>query len=113
MKITQGDIVLVPFPFSDLSSVKTRPALVVSNKSLLGHDVILCAITSQKSKIHEVEISNQNLIRGKLPLTSYIRANKVVSLKNTIVRLVVGHISKQKLFEVSTLLKSLIEAETR
>lgn len=41
----KGDIVIVPFPFSDLSQSKRRPALVVAK--LTGDDLILCQITSQ------------------------------------------------------------------
>ena len=41
----KGDVVVVPFPFSDLSANKKRPALVVA--TLTGDDVILCQITSK------------------------------------------------------------------
>jgi mRNA interferase MazF len=41
----KGDVVVVPFPFSDLSAAKRRPALVVA--ILTGDDVILCQITSR------------------------------------------------------------------
>ncbi len=41
----KGDLVVVPFPFSDLSASKKRPALVMA--TLTGDDVILCQITSQ------------------------------------------------------------------
>lgn len=44
-KFVNGDVVVVPFPFSDLSSTKRRPALVIA--SLAGDDVILCQITSK------------------------------------------------------------------
>lgn len=40
----KGDVVVVPFPFSDLSQSKRRPALVIAN--LQGNDLILCQITS-------------------------------------------------------------------
>lgn len=43
-KFVKGDIVIVPFPFSDLSSSKKRPAMVISD--LKGDDIILCQITS-------------------------------------------------------------------
>jgi mRNA interferase MazF len=47
MKLFQGDIVLVSFPFSDLSANKLRPAIVVSNAVVnKTSDVILAAITS-------------------------------------------------------------------
>ncbi len=41
----KGDVVVAPFPFSDLSAAKKRPALVLA--TLSGNDVILCQITSQ------------------------------------------------------------------
>jgi mRNA interferase MazF len=41
----RGDVVVVPFPFSDLTQAKRRPALVVA--TLTGDDVILCQVTSQ------------------------------------------------------------------
>jgi hypothetical protein len=44
-KFVKGEVVVVPFPFSDLSGAKRRPALVVA--ALTGDDVILCQITSQ------------------------------------------------------------------
>jgi hypothetical protein len=44
-RFVKGDVVVAPFPFSDLSAAKKRPALVVA--SLTGDDVILCQITSQ------------------------------------------------------------------
>jgi mRNA interferase MazF len=47
-KFVKGDVVVVPFPFSDLTQAKRRPALVIS--TLEGDDVILCQITSQYIK---------------------------------------------------------------
>ncbi|MEK7146184.1 MAG: type II toxin-antitoxin system PemK/MazF family toxin, partial [Patescibacteria group bacterium] len=85
MKIQQGDLVLVPFPYSDLSSVKTRPALVVSNSNLNGEDCILCGVTSQGAKKHQVILKTVDLLNGSLPLTSYIRADKVISLKKEMI----------------------------
>ena len=44
-RFVKGDIVVIPFPFSDLTEAKRRPALVVAK--LDGNDLILCQITSQ------------------------------------------------------------------
>jgi hypothetical protein len=41
----KGDVVVVPFPFSDLTQAKRRPALVLA--ALPGDDLILCQITAQ------------------------------------------------------------------
>ena len=47
-RFVKGDVVVLPFPFSDFSLSKRRPALVIAE--LKGDDVILCLITSQKVK---------------------------------------------------------------
>jgi mRNA interferase MazF len=47
-RFVKGDIVVIPFPFSDLSGSKKRPALVLAD--LQGDDIILCQITSQQTK---------------------------------------------------------------
>ncbi|MEK7137066.1 MAG: type II toxin-antitoxin system PemK/MazF family toxin, partial [Patescibacteria group bacterium] len=45
-----GAIILVPFPFTDLSHAKMRPALVVSGASHAGDDIIVCCITSTQKQ---------------------------------------------------------------
>jgi len=47
-KFIKGDVVVVPFPFSDLAQAKRRPALIIA--SLEEDDLILCQITSQLIK---------------------------------------------------------------
>ena len=47
-RFMKGDIVVVLFPFSDLTQSKRRPALVIA--SLEGDDVLLCQITSKTIK---------------------------------------------------------------
>ncbi len=49
----RGDVVLVPFPFTDLSTTKQRPALVVSSDQFNAtrNDVLVAAITSQKAPL--------------------------------------------------------------
>ena len=47
-EFVKGDIVVIPFPFSDLSGSKKRPALVI--KDLIGEDIVLCQITSKSIK---------------------------------------------------------------
>ncbi len=43
-KFIKGDVVVMPFPFSELSGSKKRPALVLAD--LPGDDILLCQITS-------------------------------------------------------------------
>lgn len=81
--MNQGDIVLVPFPYTDLSSKKTRPALIIS-KNNGGEDVILLAITSQVSG-EGLKIDNGNLKKGYLPVVSLVKIDKVVTLRKSII----------------------------
>ena len=52
-KFVKGDVVVAPFPYSDLTTSKKRPALGIA--PLEGDDVILCQITSQMKKDEEVD----------------------------------------------------------
>jgi mRNA interferase MazF len=71
----QGDIVLIPFPFTDQSGTKQRPALVVSPSGFAGEDIILCAITSQVPQ-HlsrwDVRLSPSDVVERRLPEPSVI-----------------------------------------
>jgi mRNA interferase MazF len=72
MIFKRGDVVLVPFPFTDLSSAKQRPALVVSPDTWNANqsDVMLVALTSQIPAIvtsGEVLLSPDDLRSGGLP----------------------------------------------
>lgn len=107
--LRQGDIVLIPFPFTDLNEIKIRPALVVSNKTLKSRDIILCCITSQKSKKHEVTLTNKDLLYGELPVTSYIRAGKIITLEKSLIQKTVARINTEKMKNVIGELMEIIK----
>ena len=69
-RFVKGDVVVVPFPFSDLSQTKRRPALVMA--SLHGDDLILCQITSQAVKdSYAVAITESDFADGGLKQPSH------------------------------------------
>jgi mRNA interferase MazF len=71
-----GTVVLVQFPFSDLSDVKLRPAVVVADAG--RGDWILCQITSKPySDPAAVEITDSDFDSGSLQVASYVRPGKV------------------------------------
>ena len=75
-KFVKGDVVVAPFPFSDLSASKKRPALVVA--TLTGDDVILCQITSKAiSDSYAVPLSTADFKTGTLHQDSNIRPNRL------------------------------------
>ena len=64
-KFVKGDVVILPFPFSDLSSSKKRPALVLAD--LKGDDIILCQITSKNVRNPmAISLKNSDFIDGSL-----------------------------------------------
>ncbi|MDR2598680.1 MAG: type II toxin-antitoxin system PemK/MazF family toxin, partial [Oscillospiraceae bacterium] len=81
-----GDIVLIPVPFSDLSASKRRPVLVISNNAYNSSkpDIIVVAITSNLAQ-QGIPISSSDLITGELPKPSIIRCDKVYTLEQSIV----------------------------
>lgn len=71
----KGAVVVVPFPFSDLSATKKRPALLVT--TLTGDEVILCQITSQvPTDPYGVALLDSDFASGRLRQSSYIRPNE-------------------------------------
>lgn len=89
VEISVGSVVFVRFPFSDLSGVKKRPALVLAK--LPKNDLILCQITSKSySDVNAVELVPSDFTEGKLIQISYIRPSKIFTANNVIVDSVVG-----------------------
>ena len=73
----KGDIVLFPFPYTDLTSRKLRPCLVISDE--MSEDLILCQITSKniRKDNHTLELKKDETINGTLAIDSYIRCNMI------------------------------------
>lgn len=98
-KLIRGDIVVVPFPFSDLSDSKRRPALVLA--SLKGDDVILCQITSQfHSDSYAICLRESDFKTGFLAKESFIRPSRIFTANKSLILRKVGHLSKKKHLEV-------------
>lgn len=79
-----GDVVLLTFPFSDLSGSKLRPAVVLA---VVDRDeFIVCQITSKrKSDARALELSSVNFTSGGLRITSFARPAKLFTVHRTLV----------------------------
>jgi len=98
-------VVVVPFPFSDLTQAKRRPALVVAE--LEGEDLILCQITSQQIKDrYAIPIDDTDFQKGDLKQRSNLRPNRLFTADRQIVLYQVGHLKPQKIQEV---IKKIVE----
>jgi mRNA interferase MazF len=97
MPVSKGDIILVPFPFTDLSQTKLRPAVVLWADGK-GQDVTLCLISSQKV---ETLTANEFVIAANDPqfsmtglkITSKVRVTRIVTLERRMLRRRLGKLS--------------------
>ena len=82
-------MVVVPFPFSDLSQTKRRPALVATD--LVGDDLVLCKITSRKPRdAYAVEINVVDFLEGGLKRPSYFRTNRLFTADHRVISYKLG-----------------------
>ena len=98
-KFVKGDVVVVPFPFSDLTASKRRPALVLA--SLDGDDLILCQITSKAHKDkYAVSLTDKDFKEGRLKVDSMIRTNRLFTADKMLILYKVGNVTDKKMDEV-------------
>ncbi|MCI0691408.1 type II toxin-antitoxin system PemK/MazF family toxin [candidate division KSB1 bacterium] len=108
-RFVKGDVVVAPFPFSDLSATKKRPALVVA--TLTGDDLLLCQITSQvASDTYAISLSQSDFANGKLKHDSNIRPNRLFTADSNIVLYRAGVLSSAKMQEVVNKIIAIITA---
>ena len=112
MKYQQGDVISVPFPFTDLSNSKPRPALVISNNSVAGtDDVIIVMITSQhRADGVNIEITSKD-IDVTLPKQSFVRCHRLATIDEKIVTGKFATVTKDFLKGVVVAIQSLIEVK--
>src|SRR3989338_6936547 len=98
-RFVKGDVVVLPFPFSDLTKSKRRPALVVAN--IDGDDIILCQITSEsRFDKYSIILKEEEFKQGNLNVTSIIRSNRLFTADKSIIQYKVGLIKQNKIKEV-------------
>src|SRR5437667_12736522 len=109
----RGDIVLVPFPFTDLTDVRQRPAVVLSADwfNEARPDIVLAAITSQvpaELDRDEVRIAEENLEVTGLPRVSMIRTGKLFTIDKTLIRRSMGVLPDELLGELDDLIREVL-----
>jgi mRNA interferase MazF len=98
-KPVAGEVVVIPFPQTDLKAGKRRPALVLVD--LPGDDVILCQITSRvRSDESSVALDAPDFERGNLNQPSFIRPQRLFTVEQHGILYSVGRIRAAKLSEV-------------
>ena len=106
----QGDIVLVTVPFTDFSSEKQRPALVISNNEYNRkvEDIVVCGITSNiKQEDYSVVIERKDLQEGFLPVTSRVKTDKLFTVHKSVVKRKIAKTNQETLSKVKRELSRL------
>ncbi len=112
--LRRGDIVLLPYPFTDLSSQKPRPALVISNDKFnnSNQDAIFIFITKTEYRSPfdlRIESSDPRFQLTGLKAASTFRTAKIITLQKTLAIRKSGIADKSLLTDIELRLKSLLE----
>lgn len=103
-----GTLVTIAFPFTDLSAVKRRPALVLISA---GADIVLCGVTSQLSRRRDaVRLEQRDMMDGRLPRRSEIRPLKLFTIHRSLLHHVVGRVKKGTLAAVVQVITTSLAA---
>jgi mRNA interferase MazF len=94
MNYKAGDILLIKFPFTNLTKAKKRPVLVIQSENELG-DFICFQITSKSTSDNLVEIETENLNDGVLKLVSYVKYDKCFTLNSEIIDKKLASVNKE------------------
>ncbi len=104
-----GDIILTPFPFTDLSGDKVRPALVLGAQ-YGNNDVTVCFISSiLQNKIHKFEVlidfKDKYFLKTGLKLNSVVKVVKIATLDKMVILGKIGELDKETIRRVKNVLK--------
>ena len=113
MPLAKGDVILVPFPFTDLSQTKLRPAVVLWADSK-GQDVTLCFISSQKvdrlaTNEFAITATDPQFATTGLKVTSKVRVTRVVTLERRLLQRRLGKLSEQMMARLDQTLKTAFQ----
>ena len=106
----QGDIVLIPIPFTDLSSQKRRPVIIISNNNYNHRttDIVVIAMTSNPAQVdYSFTITSSDLDEGVLNRPGKVRVDKIYTLSQSIVVKTFGRVNTATLERIRQTLQDL------
>lgn len=109
--LSQGDIVLIPIPFTDLSSQKRRPVIVISSDAYNQYapDVIVVAMTSNPSlNAYSFIITSADLEQGSLNRPGTVRVDKMYTLHQSLVVKRFGRVTPEILDRIRAMVNMLL-----
>ena len=109
--LAAGNVVLVPFPFSDLAQAKLRPAVVLADAR--RDDWLLCQVTSNPyADPNAVALSEESFASGSLQRISYARPGKLFTAHASLIRRKTGQLEAQALRAITGKVIDLLQPPT-
>ena len=103
--MAKGDIVLITFPFTDLSGSKMRPAVVLAESSL---DLTVCFITTQMQWEEATDVRIEPTPANGLKKSSLIRVSKIATIDKDLAKGLLGRLDWNGLSDLDDKLKILL-----
>lgn len=108
--MTKGTIVLTPFPFTDLSAIKRRPAVIVSSSEKTGDDVVVAFISSKttepiKETDYVLNTNHPDFMGTGLKKNSVFKMDKLITIEKRIIVGEIGRVSNVILRELDKRLR--------
>ena len=98
-RFVKGEVVVIPFSYTDLSATKKRPALVIA--TLRGENIILAQITTVKREDEDlISLTKKDFQSGFLKQDSFIMPSIISTAESSTVAYKVGKIKQEKIKEV-------------
>jgi mRNA interferase MazF len=110
MAFQRGDVVLIPFPYTDLAATKTRPAVVVSSDHYhaVRSELLLAYVSSQLSKAHDtIDYVLTDWAQAGLPKPSFVRP-KIAAIEPSLIVHQAGRLSAQDMRQVDGRLRQAL-----
>ena len=98
-RFVKGDVIVAPFPYSDLSGFKKRPSLVLAK--LQGDELILCQITGkERQDRYSINLESKDFKSKNLNVSSVIRPNRLFTGNASLISYKAGTLNDKKIKEV-------------
>lgn len=108
MNFSKGDIVLLPYPFTNLKATKVRPAVVVAAEDGLYADVFVVPVTSRTEGLNIGEFVLHDWGKAGLNVVSAVKRGCVL-VETSLIKLRVGTLSKRDITAFNSALKKWME----
>ena len=108
MMYKQKDIILIHFPYTDFTTSKIRPALIISNKSIENSEDVICCLITSNLTASGISLSQTDLESGKLHFDSIVRPHRIFTINRSIIKKRIGTINPKTHESILTHIQSII-----